>query len=91
MDGLLISLSTASIYIMTRFMKLLTKKSCMGFSTFTREKPIFAAEENTFYHNQTQELPTNRRVKRSVECVHYTSILERIFVLGGKAAEWKSY
>lgn len=64
-------------------MKRLTGKSYMGFSpTFTRERSIFAAEKNI--------LSIIRRVKRSMECVHYTSILEGIFVLNGKATEWKS-
>lgn len=63
----------------------------MGFSpTVTRERSIFAAEKNIFSIIRSQELQTNRRVKRSVECVHYTSILECIFVLNGKATEWKS-
>lgn len=73
-------------------MTCLTRKSYMGFSpTFTRERSIFAAEKNIFSIIRSQELPTNRRVKRSVDCVHYTSILECVFVLNGKATEGKSH
>lgn len=73
-------------------MTRLTRKSYMGFSpTFTRERSIFAAEKNSFSIIRSQELPRNRRVKRSVDCVHYISILECVFVLNGKATERKSH
>lgn len=73
-------------------MTRLTRKSYMGFSpTFTRERSIFAAEKNIFSIIRSQELPRNRRVKRSVDCVHYISILECVFVLNGKATERKSH
>lgn len=73
-------------------MTRLTRKSYMGFSpTFARERSIFAAEKNIFSIIRSQELPRNRRVKRSVDCVHYISILECVFVLNGKATERKSH